>query len=111
MASTLERIRTLQEDIEASEQQICDALDKEFKTHRERMNQQHQIARHLENIREKQVDLQEKYKDQNRSRKEEINAMGGEGPALFSLFYDRFQKKHYFPTCYSLPGCKFSIIA
>jgi splicing factor 3A subunit 3 len=92
MASVLERTRALHEDIEKAEQQICDILAQEPKTHRERLCQQHQVAYLLDNIRLRQKELQAKYADEDHSRKEEINGIAGDGPALFSLFYDKLKE-------------------
>eukprot|EP00009_Paramoeba_aestuarina_P002582 CAMPEP_0201512980 /NCGR_PEP_ID=MMETSP0161_2-20130828/5127_1 /ASSEMBLY_ACC=CAM_ASM_000251 /TAXON_ID=180227 /ORGANISM="Neoparamoeba aestuarina, Strain SoJaBio B1-5/56/2" /LENGTH=482 /DNA_ID=CAMNT_0047909023 /DNA_START=80 /DNA_END=1528 /DNA_ORIENTATION=+ len=92
MSLVIERIRSLHEDIERAEHKISDLLLDEPKGHKERLTTQHQIAHLLSFIRERQEELASRYADEDQSKKEETNSIVGEGPALFSAFYDRLKE-------------------
>ncbi|GFR50687.1 hypothetical protein Agub_g12939 [Astrephomene gubernaculifera] len=102
MAETLlEQTRALHEDVERFERVIVKDLKQDAKSHKDKLMQSHRVRKRLDQIQEAARKLQKIYEDEDKARKEEIEALGGEDK-VFSKFYDRLKEiREYhrkFPT-------------
>ncbi|PNW82870.1 hypothetical protein CHLRE_06g297750v5 [Chlamydomonas reinhardtii] len=92
MAETLlEQTRGLHEDMEHFERVICKDLKQETKSHKDKLFQSHRVRKRLDQIQESARKLIKIYEDEDKARKEEIEALGGEDK-VFSKFYDRLKE-------------------
>ena len=90
MTSTLmERTRALHEEVERYERLVAKDFHTESKSHRSRLSQNHRVAECVVGIQKQSEALLEIYKDEDKSRKEEIASMAGDN--VFSIFYDRLK--------------------
>mmetsp|Transcript_16887 Transcript_16887/g.30636 ORF Transcript_16887/g.30636 Transcript_16887/m.30636 type:complete len:624 (-) Transcript_16887:290-2161(-) len=87
----LEQTRALHEDLERLERVIVKDLKQEAKTHRDKLLQDHRVKRRLDTILDTSSKLIKIYEDEDKSRKEEINDLGGEDK-MFVRFYDRLKE-------------------
>ncbi|ATY62809.1 splicing factor 3a subunit [Cordyceps militaris] len=81
----LEEQRYIQEDLERLEQAIADRVRDEPKNIRDRLNRDHEVAQLLDQIQSQSKALLAIYKDENGSRRQEIQQLGTGDP--FAEFY------------------------
>ncbi|EFJ51494.1 splicing factor 3a, subunit 3 [Volvox carteri f. nagariensis] len=92
MAETLlEQTRSLHEDVERFERIIVKDLKQETKSHKDKIMQSHRVRKRLDQIQDAARKLLKIYEDEDKARKEEIEALGGEDK-IFSKFYDRLKE-------------------
>ncbi|KAG0003836.1 hypothetical protein BGZ80_005727, partial [Entomortierella chlamydospora] len=82
--------RRLHEEIDRLEQAIVDQFMLNPKTHKERLLQEHTVDGYLDRISARSKDLQVLYKDEDGSRKKEMDAISGTNE--FGEFYNRLKK-------------------
>ncbi|GIL62707.1 hypothetical protein Vafri_16876 [Volvox africanus] len=92
MAETLlEQTRALHEDMERYERIIVKDLKQETKSHKDKLMQSHRVRKRLDQIQDAARKLMKIYEDEDKARKEEIEALGAEDK-VFSKFYDRLKE-------------------
>lgn len=92
MAETLlEQTRALHEDVERLERVVVKDLKQETKSHKDKLMQSHRVRKRLGQIQEASHKLIKIYEDDDKARKEEIEALGGEDK-VFTRFYDRLKE-------------------
>lgn len=94
MASTvLEQTRGLHEDVERLERIIVKDLKQETKTHKEKLMQNHRVRKRLDQMQESARKLVKVYDDEDRARRDDIEALGAPNPTgAYSKFYDRLKE-------------------
>jgi len=93
MSSTLlEQTRATHEEIERLQRSLIDEMKRAPKTHKDNVIQSHKVNTTLERIVEASKRLERIYEDKDGSRREEIASIGGTGPSLYSLFYERLRE-------------------
>jgi len=93
MSSTwLEQTRATHEEVERLQRFLIDEMKRAPKNHKENVIQSHNVNNALDRIVEGSKRLERMYEDKDSSRKEEIASIGGTGPSLYSLFYDRLRE-------------------
>ncbi|KAF8977477.1 hypothetical protein BGZ46_007345 [Entomortierella lignicola] len=90
MDSVLDTQRRLHEEVDRLEQAIVDQFMLNPKTHKERLLQEHTVDGYLDRISSRSKDLQVLYKDEDGSRKKEMDAISGSNE--FGEFYNRLKK-------------------
>jgi splicing factor 3A subunit 3 len=104
VATLLELARSTHEDIERFQQAILEELDYQPKNFKENVLQSNKVKMYLDNISQSVDKLIEIYEDKDGLRKEEINALSGTGPNLYSIFYERLREvKEYHRKFPNLP--------
>ncbi|KAG0318121.1 hypothetical protein BGZ99_005846 [Dissophora globulifera] len=95
MDSALDTQRRLHEEIDRLEQAIVDQFMLNPKTHKERLLQEHTVDGYLDRISARSKDLQVLYRDEDGSRKKEMEAISGANE--FGEFYNRLKiiKDHH----------------
>ncbi|EFA77856.1 C2H2-type zinc finger-containing protein [Heterostelium album PN500] len=93
MSSTLlERTRELHESIERYELMIVAEQSEEPKTQKDSVIQSHCVNHYLEQSIKCANDLKKIYQDEDGQRKADLSAISGQGPAIFSNFYDKLRE-------------------
>lgn len=93
MSSTLlEQTRAAHEEVERLQRSLIDEMKRAPKTHKDNVIQSHKVNTTLDRIVDASARLERIYEDKDGSRKEEIASMGGTGPSLYSLFYERLRE-------------------
>jgi splicing factor 3A subunit 3 len=93
MSSTLlEQTRATHEEIERLQRALIEEMKRVPKTPKDNVMQSHKVNNTLERIADASKRLEKIYEDKDGSRKEEIASIGGTGPSLYSLFYDRLRE-------------------
>eukprot|EP01121_Diplochlamys_sp_Union-15-3_P021040 TRINITY_DN8401_c0_g1_i1.p1 TRINITY_DN8401_c0_g1~~TRINITY_DN8401_c0_g1_i1.p1 ORF type:complete len:477 (-),score=93.97 TRINITY_DN8401_c0_g1_i1:58-1434(-) len=92
MTSLLERSRALHEDIELFERAIVKVMTEDVKTHKDNIIQAHAVKEFVDKIIDRNNKLVTIYEDKTGELKEEVTTMGGAGPNLFSLFYEKLRE-------------------
>jgi len=93
MSSTLlEQTRATHEEVERLQRFLIDEMKRAPKDHKQNVIQSHNVNNALDRIIESSKRLERIYEDKDGSRKEEIASIGGAGPSLYSLFYDRLRE-------------------
>ncbi|KAG0031254.1 hypothetical protein BGZ81_001543 [Podila clonocystis] len=90
MDSILETQRRQHEEVDRLEQAIVDQFMLNPKTHKERLLQEHTVAGYLDRISGRSKELEVLYRDEDESRKKEMEAMSGSNE--FGEFYERLKK-------------------
>ncbi|KAF9429836.1 hypothetical protein BGZ94_009298 [Podila epigama] len=90
MDSVLEIQRRHHEEVDRLEQAIVDQFMLNPKTHKERLLQEHTVAGYLDRISGRCKGLSVLYKDEDGSRKKEMDSMSGANE--FGEFYERLKK-------------------
>ncbi|KAI1321494.1 hypothetical protein EDD11_005185 [Mortierella claussenii] len=90
MDSVLDTQRRLHEEVDRLEQAIVDQFMLNPKTHKERLLQEHTVDGYLDRISARSKDLQVLYRDNDGSRKKEMEAISGANE--FGEFYNRLKK-------------------
>ncbi|KAG0345145.1 Splicing factor 3A subunit 3 [Podila humilis] len=90
MDSIIETQRRQHEEVDRLEQAIVDQFMLNPKTHKERLLQEHTVASFLDRLSGRCRELEVLYKDEDESRKKEMEAMSGSNE--FGAFYDRLKK-------------------
>jgi len=90
----LEQTRAAHEEIERLERCIVQELQRETKSHKERLHQNHRVNNMRHAILEATARLVEVYEDKDHAREDEIAALGGQGVGqnFFTSFYERFKE-------------------
>ncbi|KAJ7546379.1 hypothetical protein O6H91_08G037900 [Diphasiastrum complanatum] len=95
-ATLLEQARAAHEEIERLERLVVKELQKEAKTHKERLHQNHRVKNMVDSIVDTTERLANIYEDNDNSRRDEIAALGGQTTSgqnnVFSAFYDRLKE-------------------
>ncbi|CAM6127542.1 unnamed protein product [Calypogeia fissa] len=95
-ATLLEQTRAWHEEVERLERLLVKDLQRDAKSHKERLHQNHRVNNMAESIVESSQKLGEIYEDKDNSRKDEIAALGGQSTNgqnnYFSVFYDRLKE-------------------
>jgi len=91
-ATLLELTRSLHEDVERFQQGIRDELDYQPRNFRENIFQTHRVNKYLDAMQDSAKKLASIYEDRDGARREELTSMSGQGPNVFSLFYDRLRE-------------------
>ena len=92
MSTVLETMRSAHADIERAEKRISELLGQEPKTHREKLNLRHEISQLLDLIIRKEDTLAALYADEDGAKREESEAIKGEGTALLDVFYAKLKE-------------------
>jgi len=93
MSSTLlEQTRATHEEIERLQRGLIEEMKRAPKTQKDNVIQSHKVNKTLDRIADASKRLEHVYEDKDGSRKEEIAAIGGTGPSLYSLFYERLRE-------------------
>jgi splicing factor 3A subunit 3 len=93
MSSTLlEQTRATHEEIERLQRGLIEEMKRAPKTHKDNVIQSHKVNKTLDRITDASKRLERVYEDKDGSRKEEIASVGGTGPSLYSLFYERLRE-------------------
>lgn len=90
--SVIERTRQNHEDIELFERAVVFLLEDEPKNHRENVLHSHWMNFFADKIIDRCHQLGTIYKDEDGSRREEIQAIGGKGEDLFNNFYGQLRQ-------------------
>jgi len=91
-ATIFELTRSLHEDIERFTQGIKDELDYQPRNFKENVFQTHRVHKYLDGIQDSAKKLASTYEDKDGARREELTAITGQGPNIFSTFYDRLRE-------------------
>ncbi|EFJ22878.1 hypothetical protein SELMODRAFT_104720 [Selaginella moellendorffii] len=95
-ATLLEQARSAHDDIERLERMVVKELQKEVKSHKDRLYQSHRVKMMLEAMTLATSKLVDIYEDADGARSDEIAALGGQtAPGqnnVFSAFYDRLKE-------------------
>ncbi|MEW5300908.1 MAG: hypothetical protein WDW36_003801 [Sanguina aurantia] len=82
MADTLiEQTRALHEDVERLERLIVKDFKQDTKTHREKLQQSQRVRKRMDQMQESAKKLLCVYEDEDKQRREEIEALGGRFPS------------------------------
>lgn len=91
----LEQTRADHEEVERLERLVVKDLQREAKTHKERLHQNHRVRNMVDSIMTATSRLIEVYEDKDHARQDEIALLGGQsvsGQNVFSVFYDRLKE-------------------
>lgn len=91
----LEQTRADHEEVERLERLIVKDLQREVKTHKEQLHQNHRVRNMVDAIMTATTRLIDVYEDQDHARQDEIALLGGQsasGQNVFSVFYDRLKE-------------------
>lgn len=91
----LEQTRADHEEVERLERLVVKEFQREAKSHKEQLQQNHRVRIMIDSIITDTRRLIDVYEDKDNARRDEIAALGGEsatGPIFFSAFYDRLKE-------------------
>ncbi|KAL3689105.1 hypothetical protein R1sor_015414 [Riccia sorocarpa] len=95
-ATLLEQTRAWHEEVEKLERLVVKDFQRDAKSHKERLHQNHRVNNMVEGIVAASTKLVEIYEDKDNARKDEIAALGGQSANgqnnYFSAFYDRLKE-------------------
>ncbi|CAK9192058.1 hypothetical protein BDL97_01G100600 [Sphagnum fallax] len=93
-ATLLEQTRAAHEEVERLEKCVVQELQRDTKSHKERLHQNHRVNNMLLASLASTTKLVDIYEDKDNARRDEIASLGGQGGGqnVFTAFYDRFKE-------------------
>lgn len=90
--SLLEKTRALHEDVERCQRMIVQLRMEEPKTHKSKITIDLKVNKYLELIQDRSNKLRAIYEDKDNLRRDDISRITGQGPEVFSAFYDTMRE-------------------
>lgn len=90
--SLLEKMRALHEDIERCQRMIVQLRMAEPRTHKDKITCDLKVNKYLELIQDRSNKLRAIYEDKDNLRRDGIARITGQGPEVFSVFYDTMRE-------------------